>query len=319
VRPGAVEVHMRFTLVHGNAQTSRTPAVPRHWLTALVIVIVAQWLLHTIGGLSQIGAASVIGETGILGMSEASSEIAAYASLATMLISYGALGALAIVLSWRLDGRNLRSIGLSSLAALEAAPWVLAGFVAALPIVIGFGALAPGWLGMAGGALLLLVPTTLVQAGAEEIIFRGVLLASLAARYGAARGLLISAVLFAFWHIYVGQPLPDMIFRAATTFVFGVTAGLLALRQGHLGGVIALHVVWNIVAQLAWGFEGWPGNFWPSLVASFQAYSAITSFDEPIIKATLLPLITETVLVLAATRTTYEKIFAPREITADET
>ncbi len=187
----------------------------------------------------------------------------------------------------------------------------MVGLATSVPTLITFGSLSRGWLEMAGSALLVIVPVTIVQAGAEEIIFRGILLASLAARYGAARGLLISAALFAFWHIYVGQSWPDMIFRAGTTFVFGVTAGLLALRQGHLGGVIALHVVWNVVIHLAGGYEGWPDQFWESFVANFRGYSSTDALDVESVKAALLPLIIETVLVLAATRATYRQIFEP--------
>lgn len=302
---------MKFTLVEGNSLTGRSPAVPRHWLMALLIVIVAQWTLWTLTSISEIVAAQVVVKTNLLETFDFATGISAYTALAIDLVTYSALAVLAIVLSRKMDGRDLRALGLSKLAALEAAPWLLVGLAASIPTLVSFSSLAPGWLEMAGRALPLIVPATIIQAGAEEIIFRGVLLASLAAHYGAARGLLISAALFAFWHIYVGQPWPDMIFRAGTTFVFGVTAGLLALRQGHLGGVIVLHVVWNVVSHLAGGFEGWPDQFWESFVANFRGYGLSDALDRETVNATLLPLFIETVLILAATRTTYRQIFEP--------
>jgi membrane protease YdiL (CAAX protease family) len=244
-------------------------------------------------------------------------EYHAYGVLAVSTVAYAALGVGAMVWSRKMDDRNVSSIGLGWKALREAVPWVIVGLVASSPTIVTFLSLAPGWVEMAGEALIVLVPATVVQAGAEEIIFRGVLLASLAARYGPARGLLYSAALFAFWHVYVGQPLPDLFFRAGTTFVFGVIAGLLALRQGHLGGVIALHVVWNVFIDLAGGFEGWPEQFWTMFVLHFRYEAPLTTWDDQTVRATLLSLIIETVLVLAATRTTFRQIFDPLAVDSE--
>jgi uncharacterized protein len=297
---------MKFTLIDGNPLTGRAPARPRHWAIALVILIVAQWLLGNLTDLGRITAGLLL-PSGILGMFGTFDTTTPFAALAIELFSFGLLAALAIALSRKLDARDMRSLGISPLATFEAMPWLIAGLLVALPTLASFGSLSSGWVEMAASALLLIAPVTLVQAGAEEIIFRGILLASLAARYGAVRGIFISAALFALWHLYVGQPAVDIVFKASTTFVFGATAALLALHQGHLGGAIALHFVWNIAAHLAGGFEGWPDDFWQSFMANSSV--SIESFDNPIVRLTVLSLLIETFLILAVTRMTFHRLF----------
>jgi uncharacterized protein len=300
---------MSFSIVAGDATKNRAAAIPRHWFAAFVIFIVAQWLLQTVSGAAFV-LFGLAGSAGIAGMFEpVVSQVLLV--LVSELLAYGALASVAIAFSARMDRRGPAALGLGSEAFPGFAVWMTAGFVAALPVFAPLLSLAQGWLETAVRGTAVLFPVILVQAGAEEILFRGVLLASLAARYGALRGLLLSAMLFALWHVYLGQPLPDLILRAGTTFVFGLTSGLLVLRQGHLGGAIALHMFWNLALALSAGLESWPESFWNSLPAYF--YSAPMMFwDFEEVNRILLPLIIETAIVLVATKATLARIVSER-------
>ncbi len=88
---------MKFTLVHGNSVTGGVAAVPRNWLIALVIVIVAQWTLWTATNIGDIIAALVVSRSDLSAMVDFTG-ISDYAALAIELAAYGALATLAIVL-----------------------------------------------------------------------------------------------------------------------------------------------------------------------------------------------------------------------------
>jgi len=82
----------------------------------------------------------------------------------------------------------------------------------------------------------------IVQAGSEELVSRGWLLASLGARYGPWIGVLASSLLFASFHLL--NPgfgwLP-----AVNLTLIGVFFALVAIWNGTLWGVLALHAAWN--------------------------------------------------------------------------
>lgn len=77
---------------------------------------------------------------------------------------------------------------------------------------------------------------------AEEILFRGIILRGFAARYGATKGILFSALFFGIFHI---QPLQVV----GATFI-GIVLGWVYLRSRSLTLVILLHAVNNLLAFL---------------------------------------------------------------------
>ena len=81
-----------------------------------------------------------------------------------------------------------------------------------------------------------------VQAGSEELVSRGWLLASLGARYGPWIGVFASSLLFASFHAL--NPgfgwLP-----AVNLCLIGVVLALVAVWNGTLWGALALHTAWN--------------------------------------------------------------------------
>lgn len=83
----------------------------------------------------------------------------------------------------------------------------------------------------------ILVASALVPATCEELLHRGILLPSLAARMGRPLALLVDTALFAAMHI---EPA-----RMVSATVVGLAAGILALRTGSVWPAIVLHAVNN--------------------------------------------------------------------------
>lgn len=74
----------------------------------------------------------------------------------------------------------------------------------------------------------------------EELFFRGLLQRALVRRFGPARGIGVTAVVFGLTHF-------DLVALPGVTF-FGVVLGLLAHRHGRLGPAVVAHVAFNALA-----------------------------------------------------------------------
>ncbi len=111
----------------------------------------------------------------------------------------------------------------------------------------------PAQQGMAalGGVALVLIGWV-VQGGAEEVLIRGWALPVIGARYKPWIGLLVSSLIFAGLH---GLNPGVSLFALINLALFGVFAGLYAMREGSLWGISALHSVWNWVQGNFFGFE----------------------------------------------------------------
>ena len=102
-----------------------------------------------------------------------------------------------------------------------------------------------------GGVVLVLIGWV-VQGGAEEALIRGWALPVIGARYKPWIGLLVSSLIFAGLH---GLNPGLSVFALINLALFGVFAGLYAMREGSLWGISALHSVWNWVQGNFFGFE----------------------------------------------------------------
>ncbi len=102
-----------------------------------------------------------------------------------------------------------------------------------------------------GGVIVVLIGW-IVQGGAEEVLFRGWVLPVLGARYRPWVGLLISSLIFALLH---GLNPGISVLAVVNLVLFGLFAGLYAMREGSLWGISALHSVWNWVQGNFFGFE----------------------------------------------------------------
>lgn len=99
--------------------------------------------------------------------------------------------------------------------------------------------------------LPLALPLLLVQASAEELVFRGYLQSQLAARFAApAVWLLAPSILFGLLHYDPATQGENAVIFALTAALFGLAAADLTARSGTLGPALALHLAVNFGALL---------------------------------------------------------------------
>ncbi|HEX8365209.1 MAG TPA: CPBP family intramembrane glutamic endopeptidase [Allosphingosinicella sp.] len=147
--------------------------------------------------------------------------------------------------------RPLRCAAFGALAGLS-------GLLAAVAGCRLAGTLLPGSGGAAGGpALLWGAALILFQATVEEIYFRGWLQPVLAARWGAAAGVLAASISFALVH-FVGGGAENGV-AIVNMLLGGLLFGLLALRTGGIAAPAAAHFAWNAAEDIGLGLVPNPG------------------------------------------------------------
>ena len=96
-----------------------------------------------------------------------------------------------------------------------------------------------------------------LQSGTEELMFRGWMMARIAARYGLAAGVIGNSLLFMLMHIQLEVPEEGSLSTIAIfnlmTFLFSVFLSLLVIRERTIWGAAAWHAAWN------WMFITWFG------------------------------------------------------------
>ena len=176
-----------------------------------------------------------------------------------LVIPFAATGL--VVLAWVrfVERRSLASIGLPSQGG--GAPF-LRGI--GIGMAMSFAVVATIWI--AGGyeaqgyAKAFASPTALmniailllcfiVQAGVEEIIFRGWLMSVLARKFNVITAVTVTCIVFAALHFGRQTPWNDVVL----SILFSLFACLWALKAGNLWGVMGWHAGWNWL--LAVGFE----------------------------------------------------------------
>ncbi|KPF69578.1 hypothetical protein IP88_11580 [alpha proteobacterium AAP81b] len=133
-------------------------------------------------------------------------------------------------------------------------------------------AIVAGTLTSATGAneaawLLLGILAILVQAGGEEIAFRGWLQPLLARAAGPLPALLLPTLAFMAMHLVGGARAP---LALVNLFLGGLWFALLAWRSGGIALPAAAHIAWNTTEQLLLGLDPNPG---------VGAYGALADFD----------------------------------------
>ncbi len=107
-----------------------------------------------------------------------------------------------------------------------------------------------------------LVALTVFPALAEELVFRGILLRSLAPRLHGPLAVGISAAVFGLYHLLP----PQMV----STFALGLVLGVLTLRSASLVPAMIVHALNNTIAVLLSRGE------LPGVVAAIEAHGAAT-------------------------------------------
>jgi hypothetical protein len=168
------------------------------------------------------------------------------------IISFGLVAVpLVLWLRW-FEGRQLWTIGLERkhLSRPFIVGWLVSVIVIAaavgLAALVGGATVAPNLTSLGGltalALMLIVVPSRLVQGGAEELIFRGWMLPALGVRYRPWIGVLISSIVFSLLHVANAGFLPLATLNIA---LIGLFIALYALREDSLWGVIALHAGLN--------------------------------------------------------------------------
>ena len=85
--------------------------------------------------------------------------------------------------------------------------------------------------------ILLFLTTTFLAPLFEEIIFRGILLPTLARDFGKIAGIIVSAFIFALAHLSLGEMPP--------LFVLGLGLGITRIASGSLLSSVIMHSFWN--------------------------------------------------------------------------
>lgn len=184
------------------------------------------------------------GTFGLIGLG-----VAAAAALATVLVFWRAV-----------DGRRLRGLGLDP--ELAQRQWLRGAGTATL--MMGFIVLA--WYTLVDGATWDVNTDALraaavvvgglagfvVQGAAEELLFRGYVLAHLQEQWGLRWAVGVSATGFALWHAL--NPAFNAL-ALVNLVLFGVATALYKVRvdHGQLWGVCGLHSVWNWLQQVVFG------------------------------------------------------------------
>lgn len=142
------------------------------------------------------------------------------------------------------ERRGIATIGFAPQRALFLyGRGLLLGFAAFCAVIgvlapFGFVAVEPsdparvGWAAL-GGVLLMLIPGWLIQGAAEEVLTRGWMLPTLAARYRPWVGVVISSLFFAAMH---GLNPHLSTLALLNLFLYGLFAALYALREESLWG-----------------------------------------------------------------------------------
>lgn len=100
------------------------------------------------------------------------------------------------------------------------------------------------------GLLFLIGATSLLIGFSEEVMFRGILLRGLLARFGSGPAILLSAAAFALVHLLDGvsyDPVAITLQELAFTFLIGLGLAPVALRVGALWPLILWHALWDSV------------------------------------------------------------------------
>jgi len=100
------------------------------------------------------------------------------------------------------------------------------------------------------------IALTVLQAGAEEVLFRGWLQPALIERIGVAPGVLAGALVFVGFHAIGAVP---SILALVNLLLGGLWFGLLALRSGGILAPLAAHFAYNVIEDCGLGLVPNPG------------------------------------------------------------
>jgi membrane protease YdiL (CAAX protease family) len=150
------------------------------------------------------------------------------------------------------SGLGFRSLRVSWRSLLIGMSWWIAPAVASLLV-----ATAAGWVSVEFSrfdtkfvllAFSLPALVFLYEAFPEELVFRGYIFTTLAARLAGWQAVLIQGALFTAWGVLIGAA--DSLARIVVFAMFSIVVGLLRLATGDIWASIGFHLAFQSVTQL---------------------------------------------------------------------
>lgn len=105
------------------------------------------------------------------------------------------------------------------------------------------------------------IPALLVQAGTEEMLFRGYLQQQFACLSNSRWAwMFVPSAMFGALHFWNGNGAAEGVLWAIWAVTLGMACADLTARTGNLGAAIGLHLANNAFALLIVGVQGWPSS-----------------------------------------------------------
>ena len=181
------------------------------------------------------------------GLTRACPAIGPPPTAALLMIVSVLLAAPFVMQAWWRDRRPPSALGLT--ASGWGGAFVFAAIAVAFSVpLVAWAVVEAGGPKLAPAALLAILttlPVFAIQGGSEEVLCRGWLMQTIAARHGALVALIASSLFFALLHLDPRETLLGMVVGVAARLPLALALGLLALRQGNLWGALGLHAGWN--------------------------------------------------------------------------
>jgi membrane protease YdiL (CAAX protease family) len=240
-------------------EAMRTSSPPTH-LTASAVLVSAIVLCSFILWGGQQFAVLVLS-----GLSTEAPNAALDETIASAII-FGLLLVAGLVGGW-LCGLNAAGLGPRPASSLgEGSAIGLGGLLVATALAAIAGVLHRHDGGSSAGLFLWGTALIVLQAGSEELFFRGWLQPVLVRSWGAW-GILVTAIAFAALHLVAGASAGISLLNL---FLGGLLFGLLAARSGGIAAAVAAHFAWNWAEQLVLGLDPNPGS---------GSFGSILNFD----------------------------------------
>ncbi|HVM89138.1 MAG TPA: CPBP family intramembrane glutamic endopeptidase [Puia sp.] len=292
-----------------NNSEEKKPLIKQGWLRALLFII-AFFILALIITIPAVMlfTSYKAGNTGNDFLQTVTNLASAQTLWVVALVEFISSIACVFIFTRYIDKKNFAEIGTSSSGQMNN---MLAGFFIA-PAVIGIGTLvlySTGHLewddfSFNGRDMIVQVGILLLIAISEELVFRGYILNNLAQSFNKWIALLLSAFLFAIFH--VSNPGVSAI-PLASLFLGGTLLGLNYLYTKNLWFSVMLHFGWNFFQGPVFGYKISGVDFPSLLLIQLKGDESITGGDfgfEGSFIVTALLFITATILFLY-----YEKKF----------
>lgn len=264
---------MKDIICPGIVEEARRAQKGRHWLvellafvTVYIIVMFGEMLILLPGEMALIYTnadyQAAVAAADMEKLAAVSAQIAASDAYAVLKLFATAAMILLVILFCRgFQKRSMSAIGfVRDGIPVECGVGIAAGAVAAVlaslgQIVSGSSHMDGVFAGVTPGMAVLFFLGYLIQGMAEEVLYRGYLMVSLARRYPMLAAVLVSAVISA---LPYAAGMGENPFAFINALLFGIFAALCFIQRGSIWGIAAFHAVFGYVRDIVFAVQsGW--------------------------------------------------------------